>query len=786
MRRLMTMLILVAALAIPAATQTTFSAYHGWCEQGGQKVSLSGLLSVTTVQQSFPACNVTVYLHSTTTAAAIYSDAGTTPLANPFTATSQGQITFYADASQRYDIVEQSGTGINVFPAPFTLFDVQLGGGAGGGGGGGGGTPGGSTNDIQSNNGGGGFAGTGGLFQWNPTTHNVTLSGSGGLLITSAFIDFSGVPKTIPNFVGTASTIAGVSCGAGWTAIASDLPNGANYLTCGSDNQFHVLTGTLPAAPGTSGQFIMNIGGSYSTVTGLYQDVSANVTHFPGGGSFDSTNPFSISGTCPASTPLGASSVGTALIGWDVGCIPKISFNASTPATIGLQGYIDYTYLKLDANNCFAIGPTTGDVGWARFNTGVLSLMNCANTTSPTRLNVVGTFTSSTNYEVATIEWDQVFNSWFIGSAVGSLSGSQHPVLFGANGPSNPQWGLQVTGPLTCQTQNLNCDIGSITSTQQVRNIWQAGFLAESIIGDVYPVNSSGVQVGLVAARASTSPVQAVTATVAQTTGAIGIVAFLSNGTVSGSKIVSGGSGYTGPTCAVSLPTVNSGTQATCTAHQTAGVIDTVTITNTGSNSGYQSIQATTITISDANGTGASILPVLTATAGFAGIAQQGSTLSPIFDGNTTAKDRVALSTTVAGELHDTGIACSAPVPASIQTFGCVEATSSAGAGASVLMSANKIDADSFILLGAVPSGTTCPTAGSVGATCKDTITLSPAMPDANYVAVCNIASVTSGVPTIISALTADRAAGSFKISVAALTASAAQAATYDCTVRHQ
>lgn len=98
---------------------------QSWCEEGNRTVSISGLVSTTKVQQSFPVCTITVFLHNVTppTLAILYSDNAVTPtpLANPFTASSTGFWQFYA-ADGNYDVV-MSGAG---FPAPFTLFNVQL------------------------------------------------------------------------------------------------------------------------------------------------------------------------------------------------------------------------------------------------------------------------------------------------------------------------------------------------------------------------------------------------------------------------------------------------------------------------------------------------------------------------------------------------------------------------------------------------------------------------------------------------------------------------------------
>ena len=137
MRRLLWLLAGVLLLSLAPAARANENA-QGWCEVGAQPVVTSGLNSTNTVQQSFPQCTVTVFVHGGGLAT-IYSDNnGTpTPLANPFTATTDGQWLFYA-GDGRYD-VQLSGTG---FPFPVTYSDILLcdpanHGACGGGGGGG-------------------------------------------------------------------------------------------------------------------------------------------------------------------------------------------------------------------------------------------------------------------------------------------------------------------------------------------------------------------------------------------------------------------------------------------------------------------------------------------------------------------------------------------------------------------------------------------------------------------------------------------------------------------------
>jgi hypothetical protein len=94
---------------------------QGWCQYGGQTVTVGGVASTDTWQESYPSCTVTVYDTGTVNAATIYSDEGVTPKANPFVADSTGYWFFYA-ADGDYD-VKFSGGGI---PVAFTLSDFKL------------------------------------------------------------------------------------------------------------------------------------------------------------------------------------------------------------------------------------------------------------------------------------------------------------------------------------------------------------------------------------------------------------------------------------------------------------------------------------------------------------------------------------------------------------------------------------------------------------------------------------------------------------------------------------
>jgi hypothetical protein len=103
------------------AKAQVYTKVQGYAQQGGQKVYTQGLTSDTSVQKSYPLATITVFNAGTVTIATIYSDSSGTPQANPFTASSTGYWSFYAQAGARFDI-RFSGGGI---VTPFTLGDFR-------------------------------------------------------------------------------------------------------------------------------------------------------------------------------------------------------------------------------------------------------------------------------------------------------------------------------------------------------------------------------------------------------------------------------------------------------------------------------------------------------------------------------------------------------------------------------------------------------------------------------------------------------------------------------------
>lgn len=127
--------LLLFLLAPIAFAQDDHQRLDGWCETGTKRVVAGGITSTTTVQQSFPACTITVYDAGTLSLASICSDHLTptcTPKSNPFQANASDGYWFFYGAPGRYDIRYSGGTSPNTIPTPFTRADAWIASGGGG------------------------------------------------------------------------------------------------------------------------------------------------------------------------------------------------------------------------------------------------------------------------------------------------------------------------------------------------------------------------------------------------------------------------------------------------------------------------------------------------------------------------------------------------------------------------------------------------------------------------------------------------------------------------------
>lgn len=125
---------MVVLSAVSCFGQGGLTRIQRFCEVGGRKIVTQGLNSTNNAQESFPQCQVSVYAHGTQTLSNIFLDnlSVPTPMANPFTADTNGKLGFYAGPGC-YDIVTSGGLPNDQFPQPFTYADVCIQQGSGGG-----------------------------------------------------------------------------------------------------------------------------------------------------------------------------------------------------------------------------------------------------------------------------------------------------------------------------------------------------------------------------------------------------------------------------------------------------------------------------------------------------------------------------------------------------------------------------------------------------------------------------------------------------------------------------
>lgn len=112
---------LLLIFVAPTAFSQAIVKFQDYASKGGITSTTQGLSSTQKFPQVYPLCTVTVYLTGTVTLATIYSDSILTPKANPFTASSEGYVEFYA-APSTYDL-RYSGTGITT---PFTRSAIDI------------------------------------------------------------------------------------------------------------------------------------------------------------------------------------------------------------------------------------------------------------------------------------------------------------------------------------------------------------------------------------------------------------------------------------------------------------------------------------------------------------------------------------------------------------------------------------------------------------------------------------------------------------------------------------
>lgn len=281
----------ICALVCPAAfAADQYARYNGACSQGGQRVVTNGVQSSNFFNRSFPSCTVTVFIHGTLNKATLFTNAaGTTPLLNPFTATTKGDASWYAPDA-RYDVQYSGGVYPNNIPTPFSIGDIQLcfscSGGAGG-----------SSNATQlqgvpisvSSPASGQFLGFNGSV-WGPTTITGFLPLTGGTLTGPLVLfgnpigtnDAANKGYVDTRLLAKADLVSGIvptnELGSGAASITTCLAGNSSWQPCGGGSATFPFAAPDSSAPQFSFVQHTNVGVNSVLATVKLQVLSIQVT----------------------------------------------------------------------------------------------------------------------------------------------------------------------------------------------------------------------------------------------------------------------------------------------------------------------------------------------------------------------------------------------------------------------------------------------------------------------------------------------------------------------------
>lgn len=239
-------------LCSTCALAQTYDCYYGSAQQGGSVVTVNGIQSAQSVQQSFPSATVSVFDHGTTNLSTIYSSQTGTAQVNPFTASPKG-VAFWCAGNGVYD-VQYSGTGITT---PFTVTSIHL------------------CYNCKATAAG---AAQGDIPAWDVASSTYLPS---SVLASGAGLTADTIQVNTSLAVTGSSTITGPNTVTGTNTVnGANVVNGASTFTAAAVNVTEKVTGIIDSSAPSTHEFLASGSATPSTYVrlgGIFEDFSGGV-----------------------------------------------------------------------------------------------------------------------------------------------------------------------------------------------------------------------------------------------------------------------------------------------------------------------------------------------------------------------------------------------------------------------------------------------------------------------------------------------------------------------------